>query len=126
MDSPVAKELPGVTAALPEAEPVARLVARPLVEFRWEPARHVRAEAMAAQELVASVSEAPCAVPRLARAGHEMARPSEALLALTREAEPEWRRHWREHWFAHLRVRAEQQRPRYTRRIESGRRLQAP
>src|SRR5215203_250953 len=126
MDSPVAKELPGVTAALPGAESVDRLVPRSLVEFRWEPARHVRAEARGAQELVASVSEAPCAVPRLARAGHEMARPSVALLALTREAEPEWRRHWPVHWFAHLRLRAEQQRPHYTRHIESGRRIQAP
>jgi hypothetical protein len=97
-----------VTTALPGAEPLARLVPRSAVELRWEAARHERAEAMVAQELPASVSEAQGAVPRPSRAGHEVARPSEALL------------------FVHLRLRAEQQRPHYTRRIAPGRQLQAP
>jgi hypothetical protein len=76
--------------------------------LHWEAARHERAEAMVARELGAWVSEAPSAVPRLSRAAHEVARPSEALL------------------FVHLRLRAEQQRPHYTRRIAPGRQLQAP
>jgi hypothetical protein len=84
------------------------MVPRSPGELRWEAARHERAEAMVARELGAWVSEAPSAVPRLSRAGHEVARPSEALL------------------FVHLRLRAEQQRPHYTRRIAPGRQLQAP
>jgi hypothetical protein len=99
MDSPVVKELQGVTTALPEPEPLARLVPHSAVEPREEAVRHERAEAMVAQALGASVSEAPSAGPRLSRAGHEAARPWEALL------------------FVHLRLRVEQQRPHYTRRI---------
>jgi hypothetical protein len=89
-----------VTTALPGLEPLARLVPRSAGELRWEAVRHERAEAMVAQELWAWVSETRSAVPRLSRAGHEAARPSEALLACV-----------------HLRLRAEQQRPHYTRRI---------
>ncbi len=88
-----------MTTALPEAGPLARLLPRSAVELRWEAARDEGAEAMVAQELGASVSEAPSGVPRLSRAGREVARPSEALL------------------FVHLRLRAEQQRPHYIRRI---------
>ena len=40
-----------MTTALPEAEPLARLVPRSAVELRWEAAQHERAEAMVAQEL---------------------------------------------------------------------------